>query len=245
MTLAARHALARADDWVGYGGYLDLVTGLHSAQRLHRFALGEEEKRARYALVTAAEGRDVALLSSGDAGIYAMAALVYELLDPDSDSCLAGTARRVAVEVVPGISAFQAAAAKAGAMIGHDFCCISLSDLLTPWQAIERRLRAAAQGDFVVALYNPRSHGRPDHLARALSILRDHRPPATPVVVASSVGRQGEKVAILRLDEFDPAVADMLTLILIGSSHSRSFTSGGGTFAYTPRGYAAGRDHSR
>ena len=130
------------------------------------------------------EGRDVSLICSGDAGIYAMAALVYELLDPASGGKVADAARRVAVEVIPGISAFQAAAAEAGAMIGHDFCCISLSDLLTPWEVIENRLRAAAEGDFVIALYNPRSRARRDQLERALAIVG--RAPARAKLPSSS-----------------------------------------------------------
>jgi cobalt-precorrin 5A hydrolase/precorrin-3B C17-methyltransferase len=246
MTLAARRALDGASDWVGYGLYLDLVDGLKSGQRLHRFALGEEERRAAHALELSGEGRDVALICSGDSGIYAMAALVYELLDPASGAKIADAARRVAVEVVPGISAFQAAAAAAGAMIGHDFCCISLSDLLTPWAVIENRLGAAAQGDFVIALYNPRSRRRRDRLERALAILGRHRPPQTPVVVAANLGRQGESVTIVPLRDFDPAAADMLTLIMVGSSQSRAIVRGDGrTFAYTPRGYAHKRGRLR
>ncbi len=165
--------------------------------------MGEEQRRAAHALALAGEGRDVALICSGDAGIYAMAALVYELLDPASGAKIPDAARRVAVDVVPGVSAFQAAAAAAGAMIGHDFCCISLSDLLTPWEVIESRLSAAAEGDFVIALYNPRSRERRDQLERAMAIVSRHRPPATPVVVAANLGRNGEQVTIVSLRDFD------------------------------------------
>ncbi len=244
MTEAARRLLDGASDWVGYGLYLDLAKRWRSRQHLHRFALGEERDRAALALALAGEGRDVALICSGDAGIYAMAALVYEFLDPASGAKIADSARRVAVDVIPGISAFQAAAAAAGAMIGHDFCCISLSDLLTPWELIERRLAAAAEGDFVIALYNPRSRERRDQLERAMAIVSRHRPPATPVVVASNLGRPGETVTVVSMKEFDCGRVDMLTVVMVGSSQSTTITRGDGrTVAYTPRGYAAKRKH--
>jgi cobalt-precorrin 5A hydrolase/precorrin-3B C17-methyltransferase len=171
-----------------------------------------------------------------------MAALVFELLDPPSGAALTEAARRVAVEVIPGISAFQAAAARSGAIIGHDFCAISLSDLLTPWEIIERRLLAAAEGDFVVALYNPRSLKRSDQLERAMAILRPHRQPNTPVVVASNLGRPGEVLRTLPFCDFDASTVDMLTIVIVGSASSRAFTRGDGAMiAYTPRGYAQKR----
>jgi cobalt-precorrin 5A hydrolase/precorrin-3B C17-methyltransferase len=240
---AAQVALCKATDWVGYDLYLDLIGDLRRQQREHRFPLGDEKARALHALDLAGEGRDVALVCSGDAGIYAMAALVFELLDPSSDSSVSDSARRVEIEVIPGISAFQAAAARAGAIIGHDFCAVSLSDLLTPWRIIEKRLRAAAEGDFVVALYNPRSLKRADQLERAMAILKPHRHPQTPVIVASNLGRPGEKLGIVRFSEFDASDIDMLTLVLVGSASSRSFRRGDGrTIAYTPRGYSTKRE---
>jgi cobalt-precorrin 5A hydrolase / precorrin-3B C17-methyltransferase len=236
LSPAAATALEEATDWVGYGLYLDLVAHLAAGKVEHRFDLGAEEMRVRKALALAGEGRCVALVSSGDAGIYAMGSLACELLDRGS---LDDAASRVGLEVIPGISAFQAAAARAGALIGHDFCCISLSDLLTPWPAIEKRLHAAAQSDLVTALYNPRSARRTDQLARAMAILESHRAPDTPVIVASSLGRADETVRVLPLAAFDPADVDMLTIVLVGASESRSFTRGDGTtLAYTPRGYA-------
>jgi cobalt-precorrin 5A hydrolase/precorrin-3B C17-methyltransferase len=232
---AARAALETATDWVGYGLYLDLAADVRSGQREHRFPLGGEEDRVRHAITLAHEGKEVALICSGDAGIYAMAALVYEIVD--LEPC------RIAVNVIPGISAFQAAAAKAGAMIGHDFCCISLSDLLTPWEAIEKRVRAAAEGDFVISFYNPRSLKRRDQIERAFAILAPHRPPETPVVIASNLGRPEEQVKIVRFGEFNPDDVDMLTLVMVGSSQSRQFTRGDGrAYAYTPRGYAKKRE---
>jgi cobalt-precorrin 5A hydrolase/precorrin-3B C17-methyltransferase len=232
---AATETLLKASDWVGYDLYLDLAEDLRAQQKQHRFPLGAEEARVRHAIALAREGRQVALICSGDPGIYAMAALVFELLDLEAE--------RIAVEVLPGISAFQAAAARAGAMIGHDFCCISLSDLLTPWELIERRVEVAAQGDFVTAFYNPRSLKRHDQLERAIAILKPHRSSETPVVVASNLGRAEEKVQIVSLAEFNPDVIDMLTLILVGSSQSKSFRRGNGRiYAYTPRGYARKRE---
>lgn len=232
---AASEALRQASDWVGYHLYLDLARDLKTAQAEHRFPLGAEETRVRHAIELAKDGRQVALICSGDPGIYAMAALVYELLDLNP--------ARIAVDVLPGISAFQAAAARAGAMIGHDFCCISLSDLLTPWDVIEKRLTAAAQGDFVTAFYNPRSLRRRDQLERAIAILKPFRSDDTPVIIASNLGRTEEKVAIVPLKDFDPDVVDMLTLVMVGSSQSKSFRRGDGRIhAYTPRGYAKKRD---
>jgi cobalt-precorrin 5A hydrolase / precorrin-3B C17-methyltransferase len=238
LSPAAATALTAATEWVGYDLYLDLVAHLSAGKTEHRFPLGAEEPRVRKALALAGEGRHVALVSSGDANIYAMGSLACELLDRgDLDA-----ASRIALDIIPGISAFQAAAARAGALIGHDFCCISLSDLLTPWEAIEKRLEAAAHSDLVTALYNPRSARRTDQLARAMAILRAHRPPDTPVIVASNLGRPDEALQVVPLSAFDPATVDMLTIVLVGSSESRAFTRGdGSTIAYTPRGYAGKR----
>ena len=232
---AAQAALEASTDWVGYGLYLDLVADVSSGQQEHRFPLGGEEDRVRHAIMLAKQGKEVSLVCSGDAGIYAMAALVYEVVDIEPS--------RIAVNVIPGISAFQAAAAKAGAMIGHDFCCISLSDLLTPWEAIEKRVKAAAEGDFIISFYNPRSLKRRDQLERAFAILKQHRPDDTPVVIASNLGRPEEKVKIVRFAEFNPDDVDMLTLVMVGSSQSKTFARGDGrAYAYTPRGYAKKRE---
>jgi cobalt-precorrin 5A hydrolase/precorrin-3B C17-methyltransferase len=180
----------------------------------------------------------VALICSGDAQIYAMAALVFELIEAVGPRRLTDPARRVAVEIHPGISAVQAASAAAGALIGHDFCCISLSDLLTPADDIRKRLRAAAEGDFVTALYNPRSERRTTLIEDTRTLFLSHRPPATPVIVAANLGRPAERVEVTTLKAFDPATVDMLTIVLIGSSTSRALPRGDGrTVAYTPRGY--------
>jgi cobalt-precorrin 5A hydrolase / precorrin-3B C17-methyltransferase len=231
-TIAADTALAQATDIVGYRLYLDLLGDALQGKSRHDGTLGEEEARARRALDLAAAGKSVALVSSGDAGIYGLATLVCELLDRENRADW----RRVALSVVPGVSAMQAAAAKLGAPLGHDFCAISLSDLLTPWEAIERRLKAAAEGDFVVALYNPRSARRSDQLARARSILLRSRAPDTPVALARNLARAGETIAITTLGALDPGAADMLTLVLVGSSATRRI--GERNLLYTPRGYA-------
>ena len=237
-TPEADAAVRAATDLVGYGLYLDLLGGSAEGKARHDYALGEEETRCRAALDLAAEGRSVALICSGDPGIYAMAALVFELLDCEDRPDW----RRAAVAVVPGISALQAAAARVGAPLGHDFCAISLSDLLTPWPVIERRLRAAADGDFVVALYNPVSRKRTRQLAIAKEILSGHRPSDTPVVLARNLGREKESVDVIRLCELDAARVDMLTVVLIGAGSSRAFEGADGPGMYTPRGYAAKRE---
>jgi cobalt-precorrin 5A hydrolase / precorrin-3B C17-methyltransferase len=189
-------------------------------------------ERARRALDLAAGGRSVALVSSGDAGIYGLASLVFELIDGEDRA----EWRRVAIDVIPGVSALQAAAARAGAPLGHDFCAISLSDLLTPWPTIERRLVAAASGDFVVALYNPRSARRVTQLVAARGILLAHRPAATPVAVARNLGRENESLVLTTLAEFDPGIVDMLTLVIVGNSETR-LLAGRTPRIYTPRGY--------
>ena len=237
-TPEAAAAIARASDLVGYSLYLDLLGRAATGKTLHTYALGEEEVRVRAALDLAATGRDVALVCSGDPGIYAMAALVFEVLERGGH---AGW-RRPEIAVLPGISALQAAAARAGAPLGHDFCAISLSDLLTPWPVIERRLRAAAEGDFVVALYNPVSRQRQRQFDLAMEILRGHRAAITPVILARNLGREGESVRITDLAHVEAAQADMLTVVLVGSSQTRCVARGdGGSWVFTPRGYAAKR----
>ena len=239
-TPGADAAIAGATDLVGYGLYLDLIGPPAPGCARHAYPIGAEEERARAALALGAEGRSVALVSSGDAGVYGMASLLFELLDgaPAADDSRGWRGVEVAVE--PGISALQAAAARAGAPLGHDFCAISLSDLLTPWPAIERRLQAAAAGDFVVALYNPASRQRRGRLDEARTILAARRPPDCPVVVARNLGRDGERVSITTLANLDTESVDMLTVIVAGSSRTRRLAQGGRAWLYTPRGYRAG-----
>jgi cobalt-precorrin 5A hydrolase/precorrin-3B C17-methyltransferase len=237
-TPAATAALARASDVVGYGGYFDLAGPISPDAVRHEFALGEEELRVRSALDLAGDGREVALICSGDAGIYAMASLAFELVDGAPAPGWCG----IEIAVEPGISALQAAAARAGAPLGHDFCAISLSDLMTPWAVIEERLRAAAAAGFVTALYNPASKRRREGLVRAVEIFAAERPADCPVIVARNLGRAAERVQIVKLGAFDPESVDMLTLVMIGGRESRAIETGDGKRAYTPRGYGAGRD---
>lgn len=231
--------IAEAEELVGYGLYIDLLGPLAAGKTRSDFPLGGEEARCRYALEQAAQGRNVALVCSGDAGIYAMGALVFELLDRGAEEHgVSDAAHRVEVVCSPGVSALQGAAARAGAPLGHDFCTISLSDLLTPREDILRRLQAAAEGDFVIAFYNPVSKTRRTLLAEARDILLRHRPAETPVMLASSLGRPEEHVRYRRLEDLQVDEVDMLTVVLVGSSNSRLAQLGEGPRMFTPRGYA-------
>jgi cobalt-precorrin 5A hydrolase/precorrin-3B C17-methyltransferase len=231
LTADARRALAAASVWVGYSPYLDLLEPLRRPDQLRREGrLTEERQRCAEAIDLASRGLVVALVSSGDSGIYGMAGLALEqwLARPPQE--------RPGFHVHPGISALQLAAARIGAPLMHDFCTISLSDRLTPWEVIERRLRAAAAGDFVVALYNPRSLGRDWQLARARELLLEGRPATTPVLLARQLGRKGERLSLHQLASLPVEQVDMLTLVLVGNSSSRS--SDGRML--TPRGYPGG-----
>lgn len=237
-THEAQALLDAAEELVGYGLYLDLVGPTLPGQRRHDFLIGAEEERCRRALDLAAEGRDVALVCSGDPGIYALASLVMELLEREAAR---PDWRRVELLVSPGVSAMQAAAARAGAPLGHDFCAVSLSDLLTPWPEIERRLEAAAAADLALALYNPVSARRREGLVRARAILLRHRAAETPVVLARNLGREGEACRTVALGELGPELVDMLTVVLVGSTRTRRVARlHGDDWVYTPRGYEVG-----
>jgi cobalt-precorrin 5A hydrolase/precorrin-3B C17-methyltransferase len=233
-TAEAQQLLAEADELVGYGLYLDLIGPAADGKPRHEFPLGAEVERCRFALARAAEGRAVALVCSGDPGIYALATLVFELLENSADPAWA----RVAVTVSPGVSALQAAAAVAGAPLGHDFCAISLSDLLTPADVVERRIQAAAAGDFVIAFYNPVSQRRRELLGRACDILLAHRPASTPVVLARNLGRPDATTRVLPLGDLTADQCDMLTVVLVGAAGTRRAPRlHGQDWVYTPRGY--------
>jgi len=228
LTPDARSALSRCVAWVGYGLYLDLLEPLRRCDQVRLDGqLTQERDRCLQALELARQGVRVALVSSGDSGIYGMAGLALELW------LALPEAERPRFAVHPGISALQLAAARAGAPLMHDFCTISLSDRLTPWEVIERRLQAAAAGDFVVALYNPRSKGRDWQLQRAQEILLSGRPASTPVVMARQLGRSDEQVQLHHLGALPIEAVDMLTVLVIGNSSSR-MESGR---MVTPRGY--------
>jgi len=225
----ARQALVRAQAIVGYKGYLELVEPelLAGRQVLSTGMTGEVE-RCNAAIDLALRGVETVVVSSGDAGVYAMAGLVLELLEAR------GLLDALELEVVPGIPALCAAAALLGAPLMHDFAVISLSDLLTPWALIEKRLTAAAEADFVVVLYNPRSGRRKNQLPKALAALRAHKPGATPAGLVKRAFRPGQEVIVTTLDGLDPEAVDMQSIVLVGNSATR--LAGGRLL--TPRGYA-------
>lgn len=245
-TPEASRLVMEADLLVGYRLYIDLLGPAAAKKPAMHFALGEEELRCRTALEEAAKGQDVALICSGDAGIYAMGALVFELLARGiEEGGVSEAAKRVEVITAPGISALQAAAARSGAILGHDFCTISLSDLLTPWEVIEQRLHGAGQGDFVIAFYNPVSMRRKTQLARAKEILMQYRGADVPVLLASNLGRVQEKLVYRTLGSLDVNEVDMLTVVMVGSSQSKQVNLGRAQAIYTPRGYAKHLDNSK
>jgi precorrin-2 C20-methyltransferase/precorrin-3B C17-methyltransferase len=232
LTPEARAELAEAEELVGYQTYMDRVP-VRAGQHRHASDNRVEAERARQALELAAGGARVAVVSSGDPGIFAMAAAVLEVLEEGGDA-FAG----VDVRVVPGLSAMQAAAARVGAPLGHDFAVISLSDQLKPWDAIERRLDAAGAADLALALYNPASRTRREQLDRAREVLLRHRAPETPVVVARAVGGADESVTVTTLGDLDAGTVDMRTLLIVGSSTTRVI-AGDVPRVYTPRRYPA------
>jgi cobalt-precorrin 5A hydrolase/precorrin-3B C17-methyltransferase len=233
MSPEVKNLLQSATDWVGYTTYLDLVEPLRQKQKRHDSDNRVELDRARFALNLAAKGHSVALISSGDPGIFAMAAAVFEVLEQENQPQW----QQIEIKVAPGISAVQAAAARIGAPIGHDFCLISLSDILKPWKIIETRITAAAQADFVIAFYNPVSKQRTWQLERTRDILLQWRSPDTPVILAKNVGREGELVQVRSLSQLATSEVDMRTLVLVGSSQTRILEHPYQTWVYTPRRY--------
>ena len=230
LTPEAASALAAADAIYGYGPYLDRIP-VRDGQARHASDNREESVRAAAALGHAAQGAKVAIVSGGDPGVFAMAAAVCAEIDAGPQAW-----RALDLVIVPGVTAMLAVAARVGAPLGHDFCALSLSDNLKPWELIERRLDAAASAGFVIALYNPVSRARPWQLGTALERLRRHLSDATPVVFGRAVGRADENVAVTTLGEADPANADMATLIIVGSRETRTIARpSGAPLVYTPR----------
>jgi len=232
-------ALNASSDMVAYGYYLDLLGDICKGKTHHDLPLGEEIARARLALDLASTGKTTALISSGDIGIYAMATLVFELLDQQ----LQGKESHpewldVEIEVVPGISAMQAGASRVGAMLGHDFCTNSLSDLLTPWETIDKRIQAAGVGDFVVSFYNPVSRKRDWQLNHARDVLLQYRPASTPVMIGRQLTRPDEDITFTTLGQLDAKDVDMFTMVSVGNSESRHIKNGDKNWIYTPRGYS-------
>jgi precorrin-3B C17-methyltransferase len=230
----AQQVLTDADIVIGYSYYFQFIEHLlkPSCKCIGK-ELTEEEARAILAVNKCEAGKHVVVISSGDAGIYAMASLVYQYAStrPDKD---------IEMQTVPGISAFIASAGKLGAPLGHDFCCISLSDLMTPWATIEKRVYAAAVGDFVTSLYNPRSKKRFWQLNRLKEVFTQHRSPETPVAIVRQVTRPEERIVITTLQDFDPTQVDMFSLVMIGNSQTYRFKN----FLVTPRGYMTRKPHT-
>jgi precorrin-2 C20-methyltransferase / precorrin-3B C17-methyltransferase len=234
MAPSVRAELDCAQDIVGYSTYVELAGPFRPDQRLLDSDNRQELERARLAFELAAQGRHVVVVSSGDPGVFAMAAAVFEALEQSEDPAW----NAVELAILPGISAAQAAAARAGAPLGHDFCVISLSDNLKPWSIIEHRLRQAAQADLVMALYNPRSKARPNQFSEALTVLRELRAPETPVVLGRDIGRPDESLTVTTLGEIRPEQVDMRTVVIIGSSLTRRLArQDGSEWVYTPRWY--------
>ncbi|OUC91976.1 precorrin-2 C(20)-methyltransferase [Streptosporangium minutum] len=232
LTPEAQDALAGADELVGYGPYLDRVPP-NPRQRRHPTDNRVEAERAAHALELAAGGSRVAVVSSGDPGVFAMASAVLEV------ACEPRFAD-VPVRVLPGLTAAHAVASRAGAPLGHDYCVLSLSDLLKPWEVVAGRITAAARADLVLAIYNPASKSRTWQVAAARDLLLEHRAPETPVVIGRDVGGAGESMTVTTLAELDPAMVDMRCLLLVGSSTTRAVKRGdGGQVVFTPRRYPA------
>ena len=225
LTAQARHALQEADVLCGYTVYIDLVRPLYPEKETYATGMTREIDRCRWALQTAQTGKTVALVCSGDAGVYGMASPLLELAPDYPD---------VPVEVVPGLTAALSGGAVLGAPLAHDFCVISLSDRLTPWEVIEKRLACAAMGDFCVALYNPSSKGRPDYLAKAVHILLENGKSADTVCgIVRNIGREGQTARVLTLAQLERTAVDMFTTVYIGNAATKQL----GSRMVTPRGY--------
>jgi cobalt-precorrin 5A hydrolase/precorrin-3B C17-methyltransferase len=234
MVPAVKAELARANDVLGYETYVRMAGPFRDDQVLHCTDNREEMQRARHAFELAAQGRSVVVVSSGDPGVFAMAAAVLEALHESSEPSW----HSVDLEILPGVSASLATAAQAGAPLGHDFCVMSLSDNLKPWAIIEKRLDLASQADLALAFYNPISRSRPWQLGRALEIVAQHRTAETPVVLGRDIGRPGQTLRVTTLGQLTPDQVDMRTMVLIGSSTTCSFPRAeGGQWVYTPRWY--------
>lgn len=233
VTPEVTHALAAATDVVGYIPYVARVAE-RPGLRLHPSDNRVELDRSRHALQMAADGRRVVVVSSGDPGVFAMAAAVFEAVEAGPDEW-----RALDIRVAPGITAMLAAAARVGAPLGHDFCAINLSDNLKPWALIEKRLRLAVEADFAMAFYNPRSKSRPEGFARTLDILKEACGDARPVIFARAVCTPEEEICVVPLPDTRPEMADMRTMVIVGASNTRVVARDGSPIVYTPRSVEA------
>lgn len=224
MSLRAQRAIEESEVIVGYGLYVKLIEDITVGKEIFSTSMTHERERCEKAVELALSGKTVAVISGGDAGVYGMAGLMHEVCKEHPE---------VELETVPGITAACSGAAVAGAPLGHDFAVISLSDMLTPWELIEKRLRLAAEGDFVICIYNPASRKRPDYLKKACSIIMEHKPCSTPCAYVRNIGRDGESCTICTLSELADSPADMFTTVYIGSSTTKVINGR----LVTPRGY--------
>jgi precorrin-3B C17-methyltransferase len=225
MTLAASEVLAKVDVIIGYKTYLELIPEFLKGKEVVSSEMMKEVDRCRNALEMAASGKDVALVSGGDPGIYAMAGLVFEMAKEAEYTCT--------IEIIPGLAAINSCAARLGAPLMHDFAAVSLSDLLTPWELIEKRLEAVAVADFVTAIYNPRSKRRTEQIVRAREIFLSHRDPRTPVGIVTAATRENEKIVITTLEEMLEQDIGMQSTVIIGNSQTYTWKD----LMITPRGY--------
>lgn len=224
MSLRAREAIEKADVIVGYGLYVKLIEDITKGKEIFSTSMTHERERCEKAAEFAMSGKTVAVISGGDAGVYGMAGLMYEVCEAYPE---------IEIETVPGITAACSGAAVAGAPLGHDFAVISLSDMLTPWELIEKRLRLASEADMVICIYNPASRRRADYLKRACDIVMEHKAGSTPCAYVRNIGREGESFMVCTLEELSEAPADMFTTVYIGSSTTRIINGK----LVTPRGY--------
>lgn len=222
MTLKALETIKNCDVIVGYTYYIELIKDLIEDKRVIKTGMKGEVERCKMAVEEAGKGYNTCIISTGDSGLYGMAGPILEL------------AQGIEVEIIPGVTSSFCAAAEVGAPIMHDFCTISLSDLLTPWEVIEKRLHHAAQGDFTIALYNPKSKGRPEHIYKAIHIISEYMEPTTPVALVKNAGRGGNQKRITTLGTIDFDFIDMMTVVLIGNSNT--YIKDGKVI--TPRGYS-------
>lgn len=227
MTPAAQDALKRAEVVVGYKTYIDLIKYFLMDKEVYASGMRKEIDRCKEVLDIANQGKSVALVSSGDAGVYGMAGIMLELVENEQAD--------VEVIVIPGVSAANAAASTLGAPLMHDYCVISLSDLLTDWDAIKKRIACAGEGDFVISLYNPRSKGRPNNIVEARDILLKYRSPKTPVGIVTNAKRENETMVITDLENMCDEDINMFSMVIIGNS--KTYVTQDGTKMITPRGY--------
>lgn len=227
MTNAAREAIEKSEIIVGYKTYIEIVEEIISEKEIYSNGMTKEIDRCKKAIELAKNGKTVSVISSGDAGIYGMAGIILELLENEEE--------KVEVEIVPGVTALNAAASSLGAPLMHDFCVISLSDLLTDWDLIEKRIENAAAADFVIGIYNPKSKGRPHNIDKAREIILKYRKPSTPVGIVTNAKRENESIKVTTLENMLKEEINMFTVVIVGNS--KSYISNDNEKIITPRGY--------